>query len=110
MSKRTRFPENFIVTPDVIELAQKNGWPDPRREVEAFKDYHLAHGSLMLDWEAAFRTWLRNSLVYGKSKPMPQSAPRQPELPKGEQRPLDVAKARSLIKELADKFDVRKKA
>jgi len=110
MSKRTRFPENFIVTPDIIELAQKNGWPDPRREVDAFKDYHLAHGSLMLDWEAAFRTWLRNSLVYGKSKPMQQSAPKQPELPQAGEPRLDAARARSLIQELADKFDVRKKA
>jgi DNA-binding transcriptional MocR family regulator len=34
---------------------------DFRDEVDAFKNYHLAKGSVMKDWDAAFRTWLRNA-------------------------------------------------
>ena len=59
--KRSRISEDFTVSDRVVELALMNGWPDPDTEVEAFKDYHLAKGSLMADWEAAFRTWLRNA-------------------------------------------------
>lgn len=31
-----------------------------REEWEHFEDYHRAHGSLMADWPAAWRTWCRN--------------------------------------------------
>lgn len=30
------------------------------RQAEQFRDYHLGKGSLMADWEAAWRTWWRN--------------------------------------------------
>jgi len=66
MAKKTRLPDDFEVTQHMIELAKAKGWPDPRTEVEAFKDYHLAHGSLMLDWQACFRTWLRNAQRFGR--------------------------------------------
>jgi hypothetical protein len=90
-----------------MELAKQNGWPDPRRELDAFKDYHLAHGTLMADWEAAFRTWLRNALAWGKSKPIQiQRAVKSPEL-KLVEKPRDHTVAK-LIRELADKFDERK--
>lgn len=80
---KTRLPENFEVSPRIMELAKKNGWPDPRSEVDAFKDYHLAHGTLMLDWEAAFRLWLRNAQQWNK--------PRRTQLP-AEQPQKQVAK------------------
>lgn len=40
--------------------AGKNGL-NVELEAEQFRDYHTAKGSVMLDWEAAFRTWLRNA-------------------------------------------------
>ena len=33
-------------------------------EAEAFRDHHTAKGSVMLDWDAAFRTWLRNAVKF----------------------------------------------
>lgn len=35
--------------------------------VEEFRDHHLAVGTLMLDWAAAWRTWCRNRVKYGQS-------------------------------------------
>ena len=34
---------------------------DADDEAERFRDFHTAKGSVMKDWEAAFRTWLRNA-------------------------------------------------
>lgn len=33
-------------------------------EAEQFRDHHTAKGSVMLDWDAAFRTWLRNAVKF----------------------------------------------
>lgn len=45
-------------------------------EVELFRDYHLAEGSLKADWSAAWRYWIRNTrtkggFTNGKTKPTP---------------------------------------
>lgn len=40
-------------------------------EVEQFKDHHRAKGSTMKDWDASFRTWLRNSVKWRKEAPTP---------------------------------------
>jgi hypothetical protein len=73
-AKRTHIPEDFEVSARIIELAKENHWPDPHSEVNAFKDYHIARGTLMADWEACFRTWLRNCLKFNKASRLP-SAP-----------------------------------
>jgi hypothetical protein len=77
--KRTPLPQDFSVSDQVMELASRNGWINPKLELDAFKDYHLAHGSLMADWEAAFRTWLRNAAKFNKGpKPFIPTQPSQP--------------------------------
>jgi hypothetical protein len=58
---RRQLPADFQVTPQHMHLAHKNGWPNPHEEFEAFKDYHGSRGSVMLDWDKAFHTWLRNA-------------------------------------------------
>ena len=60
-SKKNQISENFYVTNEHRELAIQNGWPNPDNEIEAFKDYHLARGTIMKDWNRAFYTWLRNA-------------------------------------------------
>ncbi len=51
---------------------------DLTSETEQFRDYHTAKGSVMKDWDAAFRTWLRNAKKWqrasfgGGSKPEPK--------------------------------------
>jgi len=76
MVQRRRIPEDFSVSDRIIELARQNKWPDPHKEIEAFRDYHLARGTTMADWEAAFRTWLRNATQWRKPPDSPPT-PRQ---------------------------------
>lgn len=38
-------------------------------EAEQFADHHRAKGSTMKDWDAAFRTWLRNAVKWRKDAP-----------------------------------------
>jgi hypothetical protein len=38
-------------------------------EVDQFADHHRAKGSTMKDWDAAFRTWLRNAVKWRKEEP-----------------------------------------
>lgn len=64
-SRAVKFPENFIVTDQIRELAKQRGWPALDAELEAFRDFHVSRGSTFKDWEAAFRTWLRNSRRFG---------------------------------------------
>lgn len=63
-SHKKKLPDDFIVTETHLELAQKNNWPNPQDELEAFRDYHVARGNTMLDWDRAFYTWLRNAKKY----------------------------------------------
>lgn len=45
-------------------------------EATQFRDHHAAKGTLMLDWDAAFRTWLRNAARWGQRSG--QARPPQP--------------------------------
>lgn len=40
-----------------------DGWPPGRLddEIDAFTDYHQAKGTISKDWQASWRTWVRNS-------------------------------------------------
>lgn len=79
--KGTTIDPDFKVSDRIRELAVKNGWPDPDQQVDEFVDHHLRDGSLYSDWEAAFRTWLRNAKRWGKSVPIqPLQAPRKPQV------------------------------
>jgi hypothetical protein len=59
-------PDDFAVTERHRELASQNGWPSPDEEVEAFKDHHGGKGTLMVNWDLAFNTWLRNAKKFKK--------------------------------------------
>lgn len=58
---KTAFPENFEPNPKIILWALEHDISEPQKEVEAFRDFHQSRGNRFLDWDAAFRTWLRNS-------------------------------------------------
>ena len=75
-SKRaTQFPDNFSVSEEIKAWAHDHGLPDPASELPAFRDYHNSKGSTFRDWDAALRTWLRNSKKFnGHSKPAPELA------------------------------------
>lgn len=41
-------------------------WAEMEVEEEKFKNHHTAKGNVMLDWNAAWRTWVNNWLTYRK--------------------------------------------
>lgn len=57
---------------------QKKGRPDLAATVDdqadQFRDHHTAHGGKMIDWGAAWRTWVRNALEMTRP-PRPGQAP-----------------------------------
>lgn len=60
--KRRRIPDPFIVTAKMQEWAtEKFPSVDWRVQTEQFKDHHQGNGTTKLDWEATWRTWIRNA-------------------------------------------------
>lgn len=67
LAKSTIFPETFSLTESMLTWAlEKNANVDAPMEFEKFKNWHTAKGSTMKNWEAAWRTWILNSLKYAK--------------------------------------------
>jgi hypothetical protein len=62
---RTALPEDFQPNERAIELAKGYGL-NIHKEMAAFRDFHMANGSVFKDWQAAFRTWLRKALYFSK--------------------------------------------
>ncbi len=58
--RRVRLPEDWAPSEKLQAYALERG-VDPTSELEAFRDYHHAKGSVMAEWEAAWRTWVRNA-------------------------------------------------
>lgn len=42
---------------------------------DAFRDYHLARGTVFKDWDAAWRTWLGNARRFARSAPASPARP-----------------------------------
>lgn len=61
-ARRTRLPLDFTLTPLRREYARSKGLLAVEPEFEKFTNYHRAKGSTMLDWEAAWRTWVGNAV------------------------------------------------
>jgi hypothetical protein len=53
-------PEDWTPTESHAALASEHDL-DLVAERAQFEDHHRAKGSTMKDWDAAFRTWLRNA-------------------------------------------------
>lgn len=64
--KAISFPETFSVSDQIRKWALANSCPDPNSEFEGFRDHHVSKGNIFKDWEAAFRTWLRNAKKFQK--------------------------------------------
>ena len=60
--RKTKLPQDFCLAETLVAYAKQHGINgDSVREVfDHFCDHHRAKGSLMLDWTAAWRTWVRN--------------------------------------------------
>ena len=63
--RRTQIPLDFFPNETGLQSAKAKG---VRVDIELpkFKDFHTAKGSVMLDWDAAWRTWCTNSETFAK--------------------------------------------
>lgn len=79
VARRRQLPPDFILSPELKQIAAKKGLNGDRVEsvFEHFCDHHRAKGSVMLDWTAAWRTWVSNDKkfssrqTYNKYDPSP---------------------------------------
>jgi hypothetical protein len=63
--RKSQIPEDFTPDADLLAWATKNHpTVNVRSETVKFIDYHKARGTTMLDWRAAWRTWIRNAEMY----------------------------------------------
>ena len=67
---KTAWPENLSLGDGLRTWALGLHCADPDAQFEAFRDYHQSHGSRFTDWDAAFRTWIRNSFKFA-GRPAP---------------------------------------
>lgn len=65
--RRSVLPEDFEPKPKHQDIAKGLGL-NLAVEFTKFKDHHQAKGSLMLDWDAALRKWLRNTVEFRKPR------------------------------------------
>lgn len=59
-ARGTQLPNDFMPNQTAHDLAAESG-ADLQAELDQFRDYHIGKGSVQKDWQATFRTWLRNS-------------------------------------------------
>lgn len=66
IKQRQMLPEDFDLSSSSWVFAQERG-VDVVVELQAFKDYHTAKGSTMLDWQAAWRAWCGNAVKFARA-------------------------------------------
>jgi hypothetical protein len=59
-TRRTQLPTDFKPNDTGVSLCRKEGL-DLQRELARFTDHHRSRGTVMLDWQAAWRTWVRKA-------------------------------------------------
>lgn len=70
------FPPLFKPSADHIAMAAEKG-VSIETELLNFRDYHLSRGTLLIDWNSAFRVWIRNARV----NPLAKRGPAEKETP-----------------------------
>ena len=58
--RRKQIPLDFFPDETGLKVAASKG-VSADAELQKFKDFHAAKGSVMLDWQAAWRTWCNNA-------------------------------------------------
>lgn len=78
-------PADFMPNEIAKQLAHEFGL-SVEAELAAFCDHHGARGTTFKDWQAGFRTWLRNASKFQQQRPAPRHGVRQ-----GGQQPQSFA-------------------
>jgi hypothetical protein len=63
--RRSRIPSDWQPRQQERQSAAAQGL-DCDKEATQFRDHHTAKGEPMADWDAAFRTWLRNAVSFAR--------------------------------------------
>ena len=68
-ARATPIPKDFEVTPEMFDWAVDQGLPQGRvrPETEQFLDRNKSLGKTYTDWNAAWRTWMRNAVKYARA-------------------------------------------
>jgi hypothetical protein len=75
--RKHRIPAEWQPRPEERRSAEAKGL-DCDGEAAHFRDHHTAKGEAMLDWDAAFRTWLRNAVKFSRGNVRQGSLPTAP--------------------------------
>jgi hypothetical protein len=88
---RTGIPSTWNPDPAGVAYAEKAGMNRLiiDREAGKFRNHHMAKGSLMADWNAAWRTWCDKAIEFSTG-PRYSAAPLNGSRPRQEPRPGDV--------------------
>lgn len=65
--RKTVYPSDFTPNERAGQIAKAQG-QNLNALLAEFKDFHTAKGSLFADWQAAFRTWLRNAVKFQEKR------------------------------------------
>lgn len=63
--RRQQIPLDFSPSAAGVQFATERG-VNVAEELQRFMDYHTAKGSVMLDWQAAWRTWASNAKTFSR--------------------------------------------
>lgn len=81
--RKTRIPEGWEPNEALTAWTRETAPGLPRRELDAFRAYHEAHGSTFLRWEQAWQTWVFRWLDRqgrrGPGRPAPYRNRQQPQ-------------------------------
>ena len=71
-NNKTRIKSDWKPSPAGYEYAKKNApGMNIDYELEKFRDYHLREDSTYADWDATWRTWVRNAIKFDSSLATP---------------------------------------
>lgn len=71
------FPAQFKPSAEHISMAAEKG-VSIETELLNFRDYHTARGTTLIDWNSAFRVWIRNARVNPLASKRSRSEPETP--------------------------------
>lgn len=71
------FPAQFKPSAEHIAMAAEKG-VSIETELLNFRDYHTARGTTLIDWNSAFRVWIRNARVNPLASKRNRSEPETP--------------------------------
>lgn len=70
-SRGTAIPHEFPGEPELAWAEQERPDVSPGAVAVQFRDYHLAHGTTMKSWPAAWRTWVRKERHHAPARASP---------------------------------------